>query len=105
WSWIALHDLVGVLVRALDDPSLAGPVNAVAPGALRAGEFARTLGRVLRRPAWLPVPPAALTLAFGDMARETVLASAHVRPARLLAAGHTFLTPDLDGALRHLLDT
>jgi uncharacterized protein len=103
WSWIGVHDLVGVLVRALEDEAFAGAVNAVTPEPARAGEFARTLGRVLGRPAWLPVPAMALTLALGDMARETVLASQRVHPARLAAAGHRFATPDLEGALRHLL--
>ncbi len=104
WSWVALDDVVAVLVRACEDGALAGPVNVVAPEPARNGEFARVLGRVLRRPARLPVPPLALRAAFGEMARETLLAGARGEPARLLGAGHVFRFPGLEGALRHLLD-
>jgi uncharacterized protein len=103
WSWVALDDVVAVLVRACDDAALTGPVNLVAPAAVPNGEFARVLGRVLRRPALLPVPAFALRAVFGEMARETLLAGAHVEPARLLAVGHVFRFPGLEGALRHLL--
>jgi hypothetical protein len=103
WSWVALDDVVAVLARACRDEALAGPVNLVAPSPVRNGEFARVLGRVLARPAFLPVPPLALRAVFGEMARETLLAGARVEPARLLAAGHAFRFPELEGALRHLL--
>ncbi len=104
WSWVALDDVVAVLVRACDDAALDGPLNLVAPAPVRNGEFARTLGRVLGRPAFLPVPPLALRAVFGQMARETLLAGARVEPARLRAAGQAFRFPELEGALRHLLD-
>ena len=103
WSWVALDDVVAVLARACDDPALAGPVNLVAPAPVRNAVFARLLGRVLGRPALLPVPAFALRAAFGEMAREALLASARVEPARLLAAGQVFRFPELEGALRHLL--
>lgn len=103
WSWVALDDVVAVLARACADPALAGPVNLVAPAPVRNAAFARTLGRVLGRPALLPTPAFALRAAFGEMAREALLASARVEPARLAAAGHVFRYPDLEGALRHLL--
>lgn len=103
WSWVALDDVVAVLVRACDEPGLAGPVNLVAPAPVRNGEFARVLGRVLGRPALLPVPPLVLRAAFGQMARETLLAGARVEPARLLDSGYAFRFPELEGALRHLL--
>ncbi len=103
WSWVALDDVVAVLERAARDEALAGPINLTAPHPVRNGEFARTLGRVLGRPARLPVPPPLLRVAFGEMARETLLAGARVHPARLLAAGHVFRFPELEGALRHLL--
>lgn len=103
WSWIAMPDLVGILVRALHDATLAGAVNAVAPEPSRNAAFARTLGRVLGRPAWLPVPPVALTLVFKGMARESLLASTCVRPGVLAARDHRFAWPDLEPALRALL--
>jgi uncharacterized protein len=103
WSWVALDDVLAVFARALADETLAGPVNVTAPGAVRTGDFARALGRALGRPALLPVPAAALRLLFGEMADGALLASAHVVPASLQAAGHEFRFPALGDALRHLL--
>ncbi|MFQ5723173.1 MAG: TIGR01777 family oxidoreductase [Terriglobia bacterium] len=102
-SWIAIDDLVGVIHHALTTESLQGPVNTVAPQAVTNLEFTKTLGRVLGRPTLLPLPAFAARLAFGQMADELLLASARVEPARLKASGYVFRTPDLEGALRHLL--
>ena len=104
WSWIALDDLVAVYRFAIADESLAGAVNATAPNPVTNAEFARTLGRVLRRPAVIPLPPLALQLVFGrEVAEETMLTGPRVAPARLLAAGFKFRYPDLEPALRHVL--
>lgn len=104
WSWIAIDDLIGVFRFALESPGLAGPVNTASPNPVTNGEFTRALGRVLARPALIPVPPFALRLLFGRAAaNETMLTSARLVPARLLAAGFRFRFPDLEGALRHVL--
>ena len=90
--------------RALWDTALSGPVNAVAPQPVRNTEYTRTLARVLRRPAVLPVPSLGPRLLLGGQgARELACASQHVVPQRLSQAGHRFRQPDLDQALRHLL--
>jgi uncharacterized protein (TIGR01777 family) len=102
-SWIAIDDLLDVIQLAMTAASLAGPVNAVAPEPVTNREFTKTLGRVLGRPTLVPAPAFALRLAFGELAVATLLASTRVRPSRLLAAGHRFRFPDLEGALRHLL--
>jgi hypothetical protein len=102
-SWIALDDLVGVIVHALTCDRPAGPVNAVAPNPVTNLEFTRTLGRVLRRPTFFAVPAWAARLAFGEMAGALLLASARVEPARLAASGFVFRYPELEGALRHML--
>jgi NAD dependent epimerase/dehydratase family enzyme len=102
-SWIALDDVLAVILRALTDDSLAGPVNAVAPNAVTNREFTRTLGRVLMRPTIFPVPAFALRTIFGEMADETLLASNRVQPAKLLTHGFVFNYPELEGALRHVL--
>lgn len=102
-SWIAIDDLVGAIHHTLMTDALAGPVNLTAPNPATAGELARTLGRVLSRPAAIPVPAAALRLAFGEMADVTLLSSARVLPARLQESGYSFRHPDLEGALRFLL--
>jgi NAD dependent epimerase/dehydratase family enzyme len=102
-SWITRDDLAAVIERALVDPSLAGPVNAVSPGALTNREFSTAVGRVLRRPTLLPAPAAALRLALGAMADELLLASLRVAPATLTAVGFTFVDGALEPALRRLL--
>ena len=102
-SWIAMDDLLEVFRRTLTDPDLRGAVNAVAPEPARNREFTRTLARVLRRPAIIPVPAFALRLLYGQMADELILASARVVPGALFAVGHQFRFPSLEPALRHLL--
>lgn len=101
WSWIALDDLVAATLHVLATPSLAGPVNAVAPSPVTNTEFTRTLARVLRRPAWFPVPSPLLRLALGGLADAALLASARVLPRRLQDSGFSFRWPVLAAALRH----
>jgi uncharacterized protein (TIGR01777 family) len=100
WSWIALSDYVEAVMFLLADAKTAGPVNLVAPNPVTNAEFTRVLARVLRRPAFFHVPRAALTLAMGEMAEATVLASQRIRPRRLLEAGFNFSLPTLEAALR-----
>lgn len=103
-SWIALDDVLDIIWRALADPSLVGPVNAVAPEPVRNAEYAATLARVMRRPALLPTPAIGPRLLLGaEGARELALASQRARPRRLTDAGHGFRFPDLEPALRHVL--
>jgi len=102
-AWIGLDDLLDVYLRAATDPGLSGPVNAVAPEPVRNIDYTRTLAGVLRRPALLPVPGLGPRLLLGaEGARELAQASQHVRPERLIAAGHQFRQPYLEGALRHM---
>ena len=98
-SWIGLRDLVRVFGHVLADGGIAGPVNAVSPGALTNLDFARALGRVLGRPAFLPVPAWALRVALGEMGRELMLFSQRVTPARLMASGFVVERPGIDQAL------
>ena len=102
-AWIALDDLLDIYRRAVLDPGLSGPVNAVAPEPARNADYTRTLAAVLHRPAVLPVPGLGPRLLLGaEGAREIAQASQYVRPERLLGAGHQFRQPELTGALRHL---
>jgi uncharacterized protein (TIGR01777 family) len=103
FSWVALDDLIGIILHALVTESLEGPVNAVAPRAVTNAEFTRALARVLGRPAVIPVPGFALRAVFGESADAMLLAGQRVDPARLRASGYVWRYPDLDGALRHLL--
>lgn len=99
-SWIALDDEVSAIVRVIEDDRLAGPLNLCAPSPVTNADFARALGRALRRPVALGVPRSVLSVALGaEMARELLLFSQRALPARLLAAGHAFCHPDIDDAL------
>jgi hypothetical protein len=102
-SWIGIDDLVQIILFATTAEALNGPANAVAPNPVTNLEFTKTLGRVLGRPAILPIPAFAVRLAFGEMGEELLLASTRIEPARLLNAGYQFHFPQLEGALRHLL--
>lgn len=102
-AWISLQDVASVLVQAALDPAWQGAINAVAPDPCTNRDFARTLGRVLRRPVWLRLPPFALRLALGEMAEATLLADTHVRSSRLHGLGFRHRFPDLEGCLRAAL--
>ena len=102
-SWIAIDDAVGAIHHAFSAESLRGPVNAVAPTPVTNAGFTYTLARVLRRPALVSVPPFAARLAFGEMADALLLASARVVPVRLQESGYHFRFPEIEGALRYLL--
>jgi len=101
-SWVHIDDLLAILLRAIDDEELDGPVNAVAPGAVTNAELSREIGRVLRRPSWLRVPAAALRARFGEGA-EPLLTGQRAVPARLAERGHAFIHPTLAGALEEAL--
>jgi len=103
-AWIGLDDLLDIYLRAVTDPALSGPVNAVAPRPARNAEYTATLAGVLHRPALVPVPGFGPRLLLGaEGAREIAQASQYVRPQRLISAGHRFRFPELEGALRHML--
>jgi hypothetical protein len=103
-SWISLPDEVGVVLHALDEPALQGPVNAATPAPVTNRTFTRALGAALHRPAVLAVPGVALRIALGsDLATEMVLAGQRVVPARLTTTGYAFAHTDIDAALAALL--
>lgn len=103
WSWIGLRDVLGIIDHALLDVGMSGGVNAVTANPVTNLEFARTLGRVLRRPAIVGVPRVIVESLFGEMGREALLASARVKPTRLQLAGYQFQQPNLESALRQIL--
>jgi uncharacterized protein (TIGR01777 family) len=102
-SWIGLDDLLGVILHAIADDGLSGPINATAPNPVTNREFAGALGRVLGRPVLASVPARFLRLAAGELADDLLLASQRVLPERLRAAGFAFAFPTLEDALRHEL--
>jgi uncharacterized protein (TIGR01777 family) len=104
WSWIHRDDLCRLIVQILANESISGPVNATAPQPVRQKEFAQVLGRVLRRPAFLPTPAFALKIALGEFA-DGILASQRALPRRAQEMGYRFQFEELEGALREILQT
>jgi uncharacterized protein (TIGR01777 family) len=103
WSWIGIEDVCGIIDHVLGHEEIEGPVNTVAPQKLRCSEFARTLGRVLSRPAVIPVPAFAARMALGEMADSLLLASQRVHPGVLEGKGYAFRAPTLEEAVRFAL--
>jgi NAD dependent epimerase/dehydratase family enzyme len=98
WPWLHIDDLVGAVEMILDR-DLDGPVNMVSPGFVTQNEFAKAMGRVLRRPAVIPVPAFALKFALRGLAEE-LLASRKAAPRKLLDSGYEFKFVNLESALR-----
>lgn len=96
--WIHLDDVVGALLASLDG-ELSGPVNVTAPEPVTNKDLSTTLGRVLKRPAFAPVPGLAVKTLYGEMA-TIVTTGQRVLPQRLEESGYRFRRPDLEAALR-----
>lgn len=103
WSWIHRGDLVRLIEFALDFPGLNGAVNATAPEPLPQKQFAKALGAVLGRPAFLPLPGFAARLLLGEFADEILLHGQRVVPEKALHHGFQFDFPKLDTALADIL--
>ena len=104
WSWITLTDEVAA-IRHLIDHDVHGPVNLTAPRPVRERELAKTLGRVMHRPSLLPVPPFGPKLVVGaELAQALLFTSAEVMPTVLESEGFRFAHPDIETALRAVLD-
>jgi uncharacterized protein (TIGR01777 family) len=103
WSWVALDDVVGAILHALEDDSVEDPVNVGSPNPLTNAEYTKVLGRVLNRPTVFAVPAPAIRIAIGGMADALLLASQRVEPVKLKETVYHFRYPELEGALRHLL--
>ena len=101
FSWIHRDDWVAMVSWALTTSGAAGPLNVTAPNPVTNGDLARTLGRVLRRPAVLPVPEIALRVVIGEMAGELVTGQ-RVFPAKADSLGFAFRYPLLEAALREI---
>ena len=102
-SWIELGDIIKAILYLLDNRHVVGPVNLTAPTPVTNRELARTLGKVLGRPAVVSVPSFALRMAFGTEGAEMLQSGQRVLPARLLASGFAFAFTEVEAALRELL--
>ena len=101
-SWVHIDDVAGLLAYSLTNDSLSGPVNVTAPEPATNRNFAKTLGRVLHRPAILPTPVFALRLGFGEFA-DILATGQRVLPEKALAAGYRFRFPELQEALSEVV--
>ncbi|PZV09935.1 MAG: TIGR01777 family protein [Leptolyngbya sp.] len=102
FSWIHREDVVNLIVQALTQPSMEGVFNATAPNPVRMAEFCNTLGQVMNRPSWLPVPAFAIEALLGDGA-IVVLEGQQVLPQRTQTTGFQYHYPALQPALEEVL--
>ncbi len=103
WSWVTVEEAAHMIRFALQHTELNGPVNAVTPHPVTNREFTKSLGHALHRPTLFPLPAFVARLALGPMADDLILGSTRVIPTRLQAAGYQFLNPDIDSALKEIL--
>ena len=103
WSWVSIDDVIGSIYHAICDDRVSGPFNVTAPNPLTNRDFAKTLGRVISRPALIPAPAFGLRLALGEMADALLLSSTRVIPSVLQKTGYEFRFAQADEALRYLL--
>jgi conserved hypothetical protein TIGR01777 len=102
FSWIHRDDVVNLILYALQNPQVEGVLNATAPNPVRMNELCETLGEILKRPSWLPVPAFALELLLGDGAK-VVLEGQQVLPKQTLVSGFQYEYPTLKLALEEIL--
>jgi len=102
FSWIHRDDVVNLILYALQNPQVEGVLNATAPHPVRMNELCETLGEVLQRPSWLPVPSFALELLLGDGAK-VVLEGQQVLPKRTLVSGFQYKYPQLRSAIEEIV--
>jgi uncharacterized protein len=95
--------MVGVILFAIDNESLNGPVIACAPQQTTNKHFTKALGKVLNRPTIFPLPSVAVTLLLGEMGQEALLTSTRLDPVKLKQAGYHFKHPEIEGALAAVL--
>lgn len=101
-SWVHIDDVCGLVIFALETPSLSGPINVTAPNPVSNKEFAKALGRALRRPAFMPTPGFGLRLGLGEVA-SMLTTGQRVLPAKALAAGYAFRYPTIDAAFAEII--
>jgi uncharacterized protein (TIGR01777 family) len=99
-SWIHRIDWIEMIRWIVETRSVTGPLNVTAPAPVTNREFARALGRAMRRPALLPAPSFALRLMLGEMAEPLVLTGQRAIPQCALAHGFHFRYPEIDQAFR-----
>ncbi len=103
-SWISLPEIVRIFLFLIKNTDFSGPVNLVSPTPATNIEFSKTLGKVLHRPAVLPIPEFVIRSIFGEMGVALLLSSSRVIPDKLLKAGYDFQHPNLHSAIQYIMD-
>ncbi len=98
-AWVALEDALRAIEWSLDTETVRGTLNITAPEPVRNADFAKALGRAMRRPSVMPAPAFALRLLLGDMAEEALLGGQRVLPRRTMAEGFRFQYPEIAATL------
>ncbi|MBQ0719037.1 MAG: TIGR01777 family oxidoreductase [Gammaproteobacteria bacterium] len=101
--WIHRADLVGIILHCMGNETVQGAINGTAPNPVSNREFVRTLGRVLGRPTWLPLPAFIVRLLLGQMGEELLLAGRRIVPRKALDTAYCFQYPHLEPALAQVL--
>lgn len=102
FPWIHIQDLVEAIIFLIDGSGLQGPFNFAAPGCVRQKDFARTLGKTMKRPAFMPAPAWVMKTVLGEFG-QSLLQGQRVVPKALRETGFLFSFPDLNGALKDIL--
>ncbi|HVF47823.1 MAG TPA: TIGR01777 family oxidoreductase [Pyrinomonadaceae bacterium] len=102
-SWISLDDHIEAINFAIENENLRGAVNAVSPNPVTNEEFTKTLGEILYRPTFFPLPEFAVSMLLGEMGDALLLASTKVLPKRLMDAGFDFKYPELKAAIERAI--
>jgi len=100
--WVHQADVAGLLLFAIENESISGPLNVTAPNPVKNNQFGKSIGRVLHRPHWMPVPSFAMKMLLGEMS-EMLLSGQCVVPERALQCGYIYQYPELEEALENIL--
>ena len=102
FPWLHIEDIINIYIHAIDNENISGPINAASPNIVRMKEFAKTLGKVMPRPSFFPVPEFILKIVVGEAA-GTVVTGQRVNVDKLLKSGYEFEFENLEEALKNLL--
>ena len=102
FSWIHIEDLTAAFLFLLEHPEFSGPVNFTAPNPVRNRELAKTIGKAMGRPSFLPVPGFMLKLALGEFG-SILLEGQRVIPQKLLKSGFQFRYPKIEQAMEQII--
>jgi len=100
FPWIHITDIVGLIIHALEKPSVTGVLNAVSPQVITNKQFAKALGKAMWRPALIPMPSFVLDFAFSSERAKIMTEGQKVIPKKTLETGYTYKYPDIDSACK-----